>query len=53
MHHVPVEAEDLVQEVFIQLFRKIHPYRGETAFSTWVHRLRANLGLMRLRKKKP
>ncbi|HWO30519.1 MAG TPA: sigma-70 family RNA polymerase sigma factor, partial [Candidatus Acidoferrum sp.] len=49
----PVQAEDLVQEVFIQLFRKIHTYRGESAFSTWLHRLTANLVLMRLRKKKP
>jgi len=53
MLHDPVEAEDLVQEVFIQLFRKIHTYRGESAFSTWLHRLTANLVLMRLRKKKP
>src|SRR5260370_5857998 len=49
----PVEAEDRAQEVFIQLFRKIHTYRGESAFSTWLHRLTANLVLMRLRKKKP
>jgi RNA polymerase sigma-70 factor (ECF subfamily) len=49
----PVEAEDLVQEVFIQLFRKIHTYRGESAFSTWLHRLTVNLVLMRLRRKKP
>lgn len=48
-----VEAEDLVQEVFIQLFRKIHTYRGESAFSTWLHRLTVNLVLMRLRRKKP
>jgi RNA polymerase sigma-70 factor (ECF subfamily) len=49
----PVQAEDLVQEVFIQLFRKIHTYRGESAFSTWLHRLTANLVLMHLRRKKP
>jgi RNA polymerase sigma-70 factor, ECF subfamily len=48
-----VEAEDLVQEVFMQLFRKIHTFRGESAFSTWLHRLTANLVLMRLRRKKP
>jgi RNA polymerase sigma-70 factor, ECF subfamily len=53
MLHDPVEAEDLVPEVFIQLFRKSHTYRGESAFSTWVHRLTANLVLMRLRKKRP
>jgi RNA polymerase sigma-70 factor, ECF subfamily len=49
----PVEAEDLVQEVFIQLFRKIHTFRGESAFSTWLHRVTANLVLMHLRRKKP
>ena len=49
----PVEAEDRVQEVFIHLLRKIHTYRGESAFSTWLHRLTANLVLMHLRRKKP
>src|SRR5260370_29320470 len=49
----PVEAEDRAQEAFIQLFRKIHTYRGESAFSTSVHRLTANLGLMHLRRKTP
>jgi RNA polymerase sigma-70 factor (ECF subfamily) len=33
------------------LFRKIHTFRGESAFSTWLHRLAVNLVLMRLRKK--
>ena len=49
----PVEAEDLVQEVFIHLFRKIHTFRGESAFPTWLHRVTANLVLMHLRRKKP
>jgi RNA polymerase sigma-70 factor (ECF subfamily) len=48
----PVEAEDLTQEAFLQLFRKIHTFRGESAFSSWLHRLTANVVLMRLRKKK-
>jgi RNA polymerase sigma-70 factor (ECF subfamily) len=45
------EAEDLTQETFLLLLRKIHTFRGESAFSTWLHRLAANLVLMHLRKK--
>jgi len=47
------EAEDLTQEAFLLLLRKIHTFRGESAFSTWRHRLAVNLVLMRLRKKSP
>lgn len=49
----PVEAEDLTQDAFLQLFRKIHTFRGESAFSSWLHRLTANIVLMRFRKKQP
>lgn len=45
------EAEDLTQEAFLQLFRKIATFRGESAFSTWLHRLSVNVVLMRLRRK--
>jgi RNA polymerase sigma-70 factor (ECF subfamily) len=45
------EAEDLTQEAFLQLFRKISTFRGESAFTTWLHRLVVNVVLMHLRKK--
>ena len=45
------EAEDLTQEAFLQFHRKIHTFRGESALSTWLHRLTVNVVLMRLRKK--
>ncbi|MEZ5426408.1 MAG: RNA polymerase sigma factor [Pyrinomonadaceae bacterium] len=45
------EAEDLTQEVFIQLFRKAGSFRGESAFSTWLHRMTVNQVLMHFRKR--
>src|SRR5678815_3394177 len=45
------EAEDLAQEAFIQLFRKIGSFRGESAFTTWLHRLTVNQVLMHFRKR--
>ena len=52
MLHKPADAEDLAQEAFLQLYRKIHTFRGESRFSTWLHRLTVNVVLMQLRKKK-
>ena len=43
------DAEDLTQEVFLLLFRKAHTFRGESNFSTWLHRLTVNTVLMKLR----
>ena len=48
----PAEAEDLTQDAFLQLFRKIHTFRGESSFSTWMYRLTVNVALMRFRKKR-
>jgi len=45
------EAEDLTQEAFLQFYRKINTFRGESALSTWFHRLTVNVVLMHLRKK--
>jgi RNA polymerase sigma-70 factor (ECF subfamily) len=45
------EAEDLAQEVFIQLYRKIGSFRGESAFTTWLHRMTVNQVLMHFRKR--
>lgn len=45
------EAEDLTQEVFMQLYRKIGSFRGDSAFSTWLHRLTVNQVLMHFRKR--
>jgi RNA polymerase sigma-70 factor, ECF subfamily len=45
------EAEDLTQEAFLQLHRKIGTFRGESSFSTWLHRMAINVVLMHLRRK--
>jgi RNA polymerase sigma-70 factor (ECF subfamily) len=49
----PAEAEDLTQQAFLQLFRKVSTFRGESGFSTWLHRVTMNIVLMHLRGKKP
>ncbi len=43
-------AEDLTQDVFVQLIRKLKTFRGEASFTTWLHRLTVNEVLMRFRK---
>jgi len=47
----PVEAEDVAQDTFVHLLRKIHMFRGESAFSSWLYRLTTNMVLTRFRKR--
>jgi RNA polymerase sigma-70 factor, ECF subfamily len=49
----PADAEDLTQQVFLQFFRNIGKFRGESRLSTWLHRVTVNVVLMHLRRKKP
>jgi len=45
------EAEDLTQDAFVQVFRKLSSFRGDSALSTWLYRIAVNTVLMRFRKK--
>jgi RNA polymerase sigma-70 factor, ECF subfamily len=47
------EAEDLTQEAFIQVHRKLATFRGDSALSSWIHRIAVNTVLMHFRKKVP
>jgi RNA polymerase sigma-70 factor (ECF subfamily) len=47
------DAEDLTQDAFIQVFRKLATFRGASAFSTWLYRVAVNTALMKLRRRRP
>jgi len=46
------DAEDLTQEAFLQVFRSVNSFRGDSAFSTWLYRVAVNTVLMKLRGRK-
>jgi RNA polymerase sigma-70 factor (ECF subfamily) len=45
------QAEDLTQDAFLQVFRKLSTFRGNSALSTWLYRIAVNTVLMHFRKK--
>jgi RNA polymerase sigma-70 factor (ECF subfamily) len=45
------EAEDLTQDAFFQVFRKLATFRGDAALSTWLYRIAVNTVLMHFRRK--
>lgn len=46
----PPDAEDGTQEVFVRAWHRIHQFRGESSFGTWLHRLAVNVLLRELEK---
>ena len=46
-------AEDITQEVFVQVWQKIHNFRGDSKFSTWLHSVASNVAISHMRKQKP
>ncbi len=53
MMREPQDAEDVLQETFINVFRHLDSFRGDAEFSTWIYRIATNASLMKLRSKKP
>lgn len=48
-----VEAEDVVQEAFVQAYTKLSSFRQDSAFYTWLYRIAVNAAISRRRKKRP
>lgn len=49
MLNAPSDLDDVVQEVFVQVFRSLKDFRGQAKFSTWLHRVTVNVVLMHRR----
>jgi len=47
------DAEDVLQETFLEIFRSVHAFRGEGSFAGWVRRVATSKAFMRLRKRRP
>ncbi|MFW5658207.1 MAG: RNA polymerase sigma factor [bacterium] len=52
--HNPADAEDLAQEVFIEIYRSIHSFREESKLSTWIYRIAVNksINFMNFKKRR-
>lgn len=48
----PEDAEEVLQDVFITVYRKISGFEGKSKFSSWLYRITVNAAFMKLRKKK-
>ena len=48
----PEDAEEVLQDVFVTVFRKIGGFEGKSSFSSWLYRVTVNAGLMRIRKRR-
>jgi RNA polymerase sigma-70 factor (ECF subfamily) len=46
------EAEEVVQEVFLTVYEKVHTFRGQSTFATWLYRVTVNTALTKLRSRK-
>ena len=47
-----MDAEEVLQDVFLNVYSKIDTFRGESAFSSWIYRITVNTSYMKLRERK-